>query len=158
MRTKQAKLRAVSADPKYGSTLISQLINRSMVDGKKTVAQKHVYTALEMVAQKTKQKPLEVLESALRNITPQMEVRPRRVGGASYQVPMPVRTRRGFSLAVRWLVIEANKRPNKEFHTYSEKLAAEILSAVDNTGGAIEKKLTSHRMAEANKAFSHFRW
>jgi len=71
---------------------------------------------------------------------------------------MPVRTRRGFSLAVRWLVIEANKRPNKEFHTYSEKLAAEILSAVDNTGGAIEKKLTSHRMAEANKAFSHFRW
>lgn len=158
MRTKQAKLREAVADPKYGSVLVSQLINRSMRDGKKTVAQGHVYTALEMVAEKTGKKPLEALESALRNITPQMEVRTRRVGGASYQVPMPVRTRRGSSLAIRWLVMEANKRSNKEFHTYAEKLAAEILAAVDNTGGAIEKKLTSHRMAESNKAFSHFRW
>jgi len=158
MRTKQAKLRAVSADPKYGSTLISQLINRSMVDGKKTVAQKHVYTALEMVAQKTKQKPLEVLESALRNITPQMEVRTRRVGGASYQVPMPVRGLRGNSLAVRWLVIEAGKRPNKDYKSFADKLAAEIIDAVKGGGGAVQKKLTFHKMAEANKAFAHFRW
>lgn len=158
MRTKQAKLREAVADPKYGSTLVSQLINRSMRDGKKTVAQHHVYDALEVVAEKTKKKALEVLEGALRNITPQMEVRTRRVGGASYQVPMPVRTRRGSSLAIRWLVLEANKRSNKEFHSYAEKLAAELLDALDNTGGAIEKKQTSHRMAEANKAFSHFRW
>lgn len=158
MRTKQAKIRTASPDPRYGSVLVSQLVNRSMLDGKKTVAQKHVYKALEMVAGKTNKKPLEVLEAALRNIIPQMEVRSRRVGGASYQVPMPVRERRGDSLAVRWLVIEANKRPNKEFHSYAEKLAAEILDALDNTGGAIEKKLSSHRMAESNKAFSHFRW
>src|SRR3990167_3369221 len=149
MRTKQAKLRETVADSKYGSVLVSQLINRSMRSGKKTVAQKHVYMALEMVAEKTSKKPLEILESALRNITPQMEVRTRRVGGASYQVPMPVRTRRGASLAVRWLVNEANKRANSEFHTFAEKLAAEILAAADNTGGSIEKKLTSHRMAES---------
>lgn len=158
MRAKQARVRTVAPDARYGSVLVSQLVNRSMLDGKKTVAQKHVYQALELAAEKTNKKPLEALEAALANITPQMEVRTRRVGGASYQVPMPVRPRRGDSLAIRWLVLEANKRPNKEFHTYAEKLAAEIIDALDDAGGAIEKKLTSHRMAESNKAFSHFRW
>jgi small subunit ribosomal protein S7 len=158
MRTKQAKRRTTPPDSKYNSVLVTQLINRSMRDGKRTVAASQVYEALERVAEQTKKQPLEILEAALRNITPQMEVRTRRVGGASYQVPMPVRDRRGDSLSIRWLINEANKRPNKDFHTYAEKLAAEILAAIDNTGGAIEKKLTSHRMAESNKAFSHFRW
>ncbi|MFZ5438125.1 MAG: 30S ribosomal protein S7 [Patescibacteria group bacterium] len=158
MRTKKAKLREVSPDAKYNSVLVAKLISRSMKDGKKSVAQKQVYTALEIAADKTKKQPVEVLEAAVANITPQMEVRSRRVGGASYQVPMPVQTRRATSLAIRWLVLESNKRSNKEFHSYAEKLSAEILDALENTGGAIEKKLTSHRMAEANKAFSHFRW
>jgi small subunit ribosomal protein S7 len=158
MRTKQAKIREVAPDLRYGSVLVARLINRSMLNGKKTVAQSHVYTALEAVAAQTGKKPVEVLEDALRNITPQMEVRSRRVGGASYQVPGPVNTRRGHSLALRWLVTEANKRPNAQYHTYAEKLAAEIMDALNNVGGAIEKKLSSHRMAEANKAFSHFRW
>jgi len=129
-----------------------------MLSGKKTVAQKHIYQALKQVSSATNKKPVEALEEALRNITPQMEVRTRRVGGASYQVPMPVRSRRGMSLAIRWLVAEANKRANSQYHTFGDKLAAELADALANTGGAIEKKLTSHRMAEANKAFSHFRW
>lgn len=158
MRTKKAKLRSVEPDKKYQSILVSKLINRAMRDGKKSVAQKQVYKALDTVADKLNKKPVEVLEEALKNITPQMEVRSRRVGGASYQVPVPVRTRRGTSLSIRWLVLESNKRSNKQYHTYGEKLAAEILDALENKGGAIEKKLTSHRMAESNKAFSHFRW
>jgi len=101
---------------------------------------------------------VEVLEEALEKIKPKMEVRTRRVGGASYQVPMPVRDLRARSLSVRWLINEANKRANKQFHTFAEKLAAEILDALTEQGGAIEKRNTSHRMAEANKAFSHFRW
>jgi len=158
MRTKKAKVREVSPDAKYNSVLVARLINRSMKDGKKSVAQKQVYNALEIAAEQTKKKPVEVLEAAVANITPQMEVRSRRVGGASYQVPMPVQARRAASLAVRWLVSESNKRSSKEYHSYAEKLSSEILDALENTGGAIEKKLTSHRMAEANKAFSHFRW
>jgi len=158
MRTKKARIREVLPDAKYGSVLVTKLINRSMFDGKKSVAQKQVYDALELAAGKTKKQPVETLEAAIQNITPQMEVRSRRVGGASYQVPMPVQPRRASSLAVRWLVLESNKRSSKEFHSYAEKLAAEILDAIENVGGAIEKKLTSHRMAEANKAFSHFRW
>jgi len=158
MRTKQAKLRTVAPDAKYNSTLVEKLINRSMVNGKKTVARSHVYRALQIVADETGKKPVEALEEALSNITPQMEVRSRRVGGASYQVPMPVRSRRGSSLSLRWLIIEANKRPNGQYHTFADKLAAEILDALNNAGGAIEKKLSAHRMAEANKAFSHFRW
>ncbi|OGJ37263.1 MAG: 30S ribosomal protein S7 [Candidatus Pacebacteria bacterium RIFOXYB1_FULL_39_46] len=158
MRTKQAKVRETTPDSKHGSVVVAKLINQSMLSGKKTVAQKHVYQALDLVAKKTGKKPIEILEETLRNIAPQMEVRSRRVGGASYQVPMPVRSRRGTSLALRWLVAEANKRSNAQYHTYAEKLAAEMLDALANTGGAIDKKMTSHRMAEANKAFSHFRW
>ncbi len=129
-----------------------------MKDGKKSVAQTQVYGALEIIKAKTKQNPLDAFESAIKNITPQMEVRSRRVGGAAYQVPTPVRPSRGFSLATRWLVTEARKRPNKQFRTFSEKLAAELLDALNSEGGAIQKKLTAHRQAEANRAFAHFRW
>lgn len=129
-----------------------------MRDGKKSVAQKQVYSALDLVATKTKQDGLMVLETALENITPKIEVRSRRVGGAAYQVPTPVRGKRAFALAIRWLVTESQKRPNAEFHTFAEKLAAEIMDAANNQGSAIQKKLTMHKMAEANKAFAHFRW
>ena len=129
-----------------------------MIDGKKAVAENNVYGAMDIIKEKTKKDPLEVLEVALKNITPQMEVRSRRVGGAAYQVPMPVKTHRGNSLAVRWLVTEAQKLPNKEYHTYKEKLATEIIDAYNNEGRAIQKKITSQKMADANKAFAHFRW
>ena len=158
MRTKRANIRPIEKDVKYGSTLVQRLINRSMRDGKKSVAQKQVYAALDIVAKESKRKALEVLEEAIEKIKPKMEVRSRRVGGASYQVPMPVRDLRARSLSIRWLVNEANKRPNKQYHTFAEKLAAEIFDALQEKGGAIEKRNTSHRMAEANKAFSHFRW
>jgi small subunit ribosomal protein S7 len=158
MRTKKAKIRETAPDTRYHSTLVAKLINRSMTDGKKSVAQKQVYSALELVAEQTKKPAIEVLDEVLRVATPQMEVRARRVGGASYQVPMPVRGRRGQALVLRWLVLEANKRPNKQFHSYAEKLAAEMLDALDNKGGTIEKRNVAHRMAEANKAFAHFRW
>lgn len=158
MRTKKANTRLVTKDVKYGSTLIQHLINRSMKDGKKSVAQKQVYAALDIIAKESKRKAPEVLEEALDKIKPKMEVRTRRVGGASYQVPMAVRDLRARSLSIRWLVNEANGRANKQYHSYAEKLAAEILDALQEQGGAIEKRNTSHRMAEANKAFSHFRW
>lgn len=158
MRTKKAKIREVLPDAKYGSKTVARLINRSMRDGKKSVAQTQVYNALEILEKQTKRKAVEILEEALQVISPQMEVRSRRVGGASYQVPIPVRGRRATSLSVRWLVEIANKRPNKQYHTYGEKLAAEILDALENKGGVIEKKNAAHRMAEANKAFAHFRW
>lgn len=158
MRTKKTHLRETLPDGKYNSVKVAKLINYVMRDGKQTVAQKQVYKALEEVAEKTNKQPLEVFEAAIEKISPQMEVRSRRVGGASYQVPMPVRTRRGFSLALRWLVTEANKRPSKQYHSFAEKLSAEMLDALNDQGGAIAKRDTSHRMAEANKAFSHFRW
>jgi small subunit ribosomal protein S7 len=129
-----------------------------MISGKKTVAEAQVYAAIELLKKQTNREGLEVLEEALRNITPQMEVRSRRVGGAAYQVPTPVKAGRGSSLAIRWLILEANKRPNKEFKTFSQKLSAEILDALNETGGAIQKKINAHKMADANKAFAHFRW
>lgn len=129
-----------------------------MKSGKKTTAQRQVYAAMELIKDKTKQDPLEVLEQALDQITPRMEVRSRRVGGAAYQVPTPVKGRRAVALAVRWLIAEANKRPNAQFHSYAEKLAQEIMDAVEGEGGAVMRKITSHKMADANKAFAHFRW
>lgn len=158
MRAKRAVIREATPDPRYGSVKIAKLINRSMRNGKKTAAQKQVYLALEMLAAQTKRDALEVFDDVINIITPQMEVRSRRVGGAAYQVPMPVRGRRGNSLALRWLIIEANKRSSKQYHTFAEKLVAEMLDALNNQGGSIQRKETSHRMAEANKAFSHFRW
>lgn len=158
MRTKRAQIRKVSPDGKYGSVKVSKLINYVMLDGKKSVAQKQVYFALEKLAEATGKPVVEAFEDVIRSVTPQMEVRSRRVGGAAYQVPMPVKPRRGFALSLRWLVLEANKRPSKMYHTFGEKLVAEMLDALSGQGGAVNRKNTSHRMAEANKAFAHFRW
>lgn len=129
-----------------------------MKDGKRAVAQKQIYQTLDLLKEKTGNDPLETLLAALENIKPQMEVRARRIGGAAYQVPSPVRTQRKESLAIRWLILAARSRPSSEFHTFSEKLAAELIDALNNAGGAVKKKLDTHRMAEANKAFAHFRW
>lgn len=158
MRSKKTKIRQTQEDVLYKNTTVTKLINRVMKNGKKTVAEKNVYGALDLIKKQTNKNPLEVFEDALRNITPQMEVRSRRVGGAAYQVPMPVTPHRGRSLALRWLIQEANKRPNKEFHTFKEKLATEIISAYNNEGGSIQKRLSTQKMADANKAFAHFRW
>lgn len=150
--------RETEADSKFRSVKVAKLINRSMKDGEKTVAMKQVYNAFDLIQKKLNRDPLDVLEDVLRSISPQMEVRSRRVGGAAYQVPMPVRPTRAFSLAVRWLVDEARKRPNATYHTYAEKLAAEMMDALKNEGGSVNKKIAMHRTAEANKAFAHFRW
>jgi len=158
MRGKRAKLKTIAKDPVFNSLLVTKLINRTMISGKKTIAQKHVYRAMERAAKKVKKEPLEVLEEAVNNIKPRMEVRPRRIGGAAYQIPMSVPNRRQVSLAIRWLIEAARSRPNKEYHTFAEKLAAEIIAAFSGEGGAIKKREDTHRMAEANKAFSHFRW
>lgn len=158
MRAKSAPKRPQVADAKYNSVLVQKLINRSMRDGKKTVAAKQIYAALDLIKETLQRDPLEVLEEVLRKVTPQMEVRSRRVGGASYQVPMPVRADRGQSLTIRWLVTEANKRPNKAYHSFAEKLAAEMLDALKEEGGSFAKRQATHRMADANKAFAHFRW
>ncbi len=146
-------------DPIYGNRQIMRLVNRVMQDGKKQIAFKEVYQALKIVKQKTKtDEPVEVFHQALENIKPNLEVRSRRVGGAAYQVPMPVKGDRREALAIRWLIFAARKRPNKEYHSFSEKLAAEMIDASKNEGGAIQKKQETQRMADANKAFSHFRW
>jgi small subunit ribosomal protein S7 len=129
-----------------------------MRQGKKTVAQNLVYQALEGIEKETKQKPLEVFRQAIENIKPNMEVRPRRIGGAAYQVPLPVRGDRKESLAIRWLIQAAQNRPSKEYQSFDLKLAAEIMAAAKGEGGAVQKKKDVHRLAEANKAFSHFRW
>jgi small subunit ribosomal protein S7 len=158
MRTKKNYTKEVTPDLKYNSTSVTKLINRVMKDGKKSVAQTQVYNALEIIKEKTHQNEIEVFDAALESIVPKIEVRSRRVGGAAYQVPTPVKGKRAFALAVRWLVLEAAKRSNSEFHTFADKLAAELLDAASNQGGAVQKKLTMHKMAEANKAFAHFRW
>jgi small subunit ribosomal protein S7 len=158
MRSKRAKVRDVIPDVKYNSDKVAKLINRVMFDGKKSAAQRQIYLAFDVLAEQTGKKPLDIFEEVLRLVTPQMEVRSRRVGGAAYQVPMPVRGRRGFSLAIRWLVQEAQKRSSKQYHSFGEKLAAEMMDVLNNAGGAVAKRDASHRMAEANKAFAHFRW
>lgn len=158
MRSKAANIKRVEGDVKYNSLEVAKLINRIMLDGKKVVAEKQVYKAMDIIGEKTGAKPLDVLMTALSNIKPKTEVRSRRIGGAAYQVPMPVSPRRQFSLSIRWLVEFSNKRSNSEYHTYGEKLAAEIMDAYNNQGATIKKRDDVHRMADANKAFSHFRW
>ena len=158
MRTKRAKKRQVKPDPVYNSINVTKLIHRVMRDGKKSIAQKQVYNAFDLIKKESKADPMEVFDQALANISPKMEVRSRRVGGAAYQVPTPVKSIRATSLAIRWLVLESNKRPNSQHHTYAEKLAAELTEAAAGEGGAIQRKVTSHKMADANKAFAHFRW
>ncbi len=145
-------------DELFGSLLISRLINRSMLAGKKSVAQKQVYQAFNLVKKETKKDPLGVFNQAMDNIRPRTEVRSRRLGGAAYQVPTPVRGSRQDSLAIRWLILNARSRPNKTYHTYAEKLAAEIIDAANGTGAAVSKREEIERIAEANKAFSHLRW
>lgn len=129
-----------------------------MKNGKKEAAKKQVYGALEIIKNKLNQDPLMVFRQAIENARPQMEVRSRRVGGAAYQVPAPVRGDRKDSLAIRWIIQAAQKRPSSEFRTFAEKLSAELIDAFNNTGGAVKKKEDTHKMAEANKAFAHFRW
>ncbi len=158
MRAKSAGIKRVDGDVKYNSLEVAKLINRVMFDGKKVVAEKQVYKAMDIVAEKTGLKALDVLMTALNNIKPKTEVRSRRIGGAAYQVPMPVSPRRQFSMSIRWLVEFSNKRSNSEYHTYGEKLAAEIMDAYNNQGATIKKRDDVHRMADANKAFAHFRW
>jgi small subunit ribosomal protein S7 len=139
----------------YNDVLVQRFINRLMVCGKKSVAEKIFYRAMEIVGERTKRNPLEVFHQALKNVMPVLEVRPRRVGGATYQVPMEVRPERRISLGIRWLVTSARKRGGR---TMIEKLAAEIVDAANNQGAAVKKREDTHRMAEANKAFAHYRW
>jgi small subunit ribosomal protein S7 len=139
----------------YNDVLVQRFINRLMMCGKKSVAEKIFYRAMEIVGERTKRNPLEVFHQALNNVMPVLEVRPRRVGGATYQVPMEVRPERRISLGIRWLVLSARKRGGR---TMIEKLAAEIMDAANNQGAAVKKREDTHRMAEANKAFAHYRW
>ena len=147
--------REVLPDPIYGSKLVSKLINNVMLDGKKGVAQKIVYDAFDIVKEKSGKDPLEVYQEAMENIMPLLEVKARRVGGSPYQVPMEVRPERRTTLGLRWLTLYARQRSEK---TMKERLANEILDAVNNQGGAVKKKEDTHKMAEANKAFAHYRW
>ena len=147
--------REVIPDPLYKSTLVTKLINSIMLDGKKGVAEKIVYGAFKRVEEKTGREPLEVFEEALNNIMPVLEVKARRVGGATYQVPMDIRPDRRRTLGLRWLTLYSRKRGEK---TMEERLAGEILDALNNAGGACKKKEETHKMAEANKAFSHYKW
>lgn len=149
------KKRAVPPDPVYNSCLLNMTIRRVMRDGKKSVASSIVYDALGIVKERTGQEPLEVFEQAVRNLTPLVEVKARRVGGATYQVPMEVRSARGTALALRWLIQYSRSRGGR---TMAAKLANEIMDAANETGGAIKKREETHRMAEANKAFAHYRY
>lgn len=147
--------REVAPDPVYDSRLVTMLINKVMLDGKKSIAEGICYDALERVRARTGKEPVEVLEQALKNVMPVLEVKPRRVGGATYQVPVEVRPERRRSLGLRWLVQYARVRGEKEM---SERLAAEIMDAANNAGEAVKKREDTHRMAEANRAFAHYRW
>ncbi|MBE7036000.1 MAG: 30S ribosomal protein S7 [Ruminococcaceae bacterium] len=147
--------REVLADPVYNSTVVTRLINNIMLDGKKGTAQKIVYGAFDIIKEKTGKEPLEVFNEAMANIMPVLEVKARRVGGATYQVPIEVRPERRQTLGLRWLTLYSRARGEK---TMKERLAAEIMDAVNNTGSAVKKREDTHKMAEANKAFAHYRW
>jgi small subunit ribosomal protein S7 len=148
-------VRELTPDPVYNSKLVTQVVNRVMTRGKKSTAEDIVYTALERVGEKTGKPPVEVLEQAVKTVTPVMEVRSRRVGGANYQVPVEVPQRRARTLAVRWLVTYSRDRREKQM---ADKLANEILDALNQQGGAFKRKDDLYRMAQANKAFAHYRW
>lgn len=145
------------ADAVYGNRLVTRFINRVMQSGKKSIAQNLVYRAFEIIKEKGED-PIKVFETAINTVGPKMEVKARRVGGASYQVPMEVRGDRRVALAIRWIVTFANKRSNKEFKTFADKLAVELSDGAKGVGEAIKKRDTVHRMAEANRAFAHFKW
>lgn len=158
MRSKKAPKRLLAPDPIYGSRLVARFINKIIHDGKKSIAQSLVYEALEEIKEASKQDPVAVFEKAILNVSPKMEVRPRRVGGASYQVPVEVRGDRKEALAIRWILSGAKSKPNKQFHTFGKKLAAELMDAANNTGIAIKKRDDVQKVAQSNRAFSHFRW
>ncbi|MEN6521796.1 MAG: 30S ribosomal protein S7 [Armatimonadota bacterium] len=150
-----AKKREILPDPVYGNRLLARLMNRILIKGKKSTAEKIVYDALEMVEQKTGKPGIEIFEQAIKNVMPMVEVRPRRVGGATYQVPQEVRSDRRISLALRWIVTFSRKRGGR---TMVEKLAGELLDAANNTGASVKKREDAFKMAEANKAFAHYRF
>ncbi|MEW6611233.1 MAG: 30S ribosomal protein S7 [Pseudomonadota bacterium] len=154
-RRREVPKRQVLPDPKYKEELVAKFANCLMRDGKKSVAEKIIYGALDVVSEKTKEDPLVVFRQALDNVRPLVEVKSRRVGGATYQVPVEVRSTRRMALAMRWIVDSARKRGEKSM---GARLAAELLEAAENRGNAVRKREETHRMAEANKAFSHFRW
>ena len=153
-RTRVTK-RTVAPDPKYGNALVSAFINKVMVSGKKSVAEHLVYGAFDQIEEAQKRNPVEVFEEAVRNATPLVEVKPRRVGGATYQVPVDIRAERRMALALRWLIKSARARKGR---TMSERLAAELMDAATNQGTTVKLKQDTHRMAEANRAFAHYRW
>ena len=155
MRKRCAIKRDVLADPIYNSKLVTKIINTIMKDGKKGIAQKIFYDAMEIVKEKTKQEPMDILNKALENISPQLEVKSRRVGGANYQVPIEVKSDRKQALGIRWLINYARLRGG---HSMADNLANEIIDASNGTGAAVKKREETHRMAEANKAFAHYRW
>jgi len=147
--------RKVEPDLRYGSELVSRFINKIMKDGKKSLARRIMYDAMDIVEARTKRPALEVFEEAVRNVSPILEVKPRRVGGSTYQIPVEVPPDRRVSLAMRWILAAARSRPGRSM---AEKLAAELIDAANRTGAAIKKREDTHRMAEANRAFAHYRW
>ena len=154
-RKRKAPKKIPIVDPKYKSTIIPKLINSIMYDGKKTIAEKIVYDALEKIKSKTKDEPINIFNDAIKNVRPAVEVRSRRVGGATYQVPVEVKSKRSQALALRWLIDASRKRKDKKM---SDKIFNEIYDAYQSRGSAIKKKEDTHKMAESNKAFAHFRW
>ena len=154
-RKKRAPKRIFYPDAKFQSLVLSKFINFIMLDGKKTTAEKIVYNALDLIKEKTKEDPIKIFNDAVNNIRPNLEVRSRRVGGATYQVPQEVKTKRSHTLALRWLLEASRKRKNK---TMSDKLFNELMDASQKKGSAIKKREDTHKMAESNKAFAHFRW
>jgi small subunit ribosomal protein S7 len=154
-RRNRAVQRVVEPDVKYNSELVARFCNKLMISGKKSVALRIIYEAFDLIEQRAKKPPLEVFEQAVRNATPMIEVRPRRVGGATYQIPMEVRPERRLSLSLRWLVQSMRQRSGKSM---AEKVAAELMDAAAGQGVAVKKKDDTHRMAEANRAFAHYRW
>ncbi|HCI28716.1 MAG TPA: 30S ribosomal protein S7 [Fervidobacterium sp.] len=155
MRRRRAEVRVVPADPVYGEVLVTKMVNKIMWDGKKSIAQKIVYGAIDILGQKTGKEGIEVFKQAVENVKPIVEVRPRRVGGATYQVPVEVQEPRKTTLAIRWIVDIARSKKGKPLQ---EKLAEELLNAYNNTGAAVKKREDVHKMAESNRAFAHFRW
>jgi len=154
-RRAAAQVRPLEADPIHRSKLVQQVINKVMLDGKKSIAERIVYDALAILAEKTGKDPVEALEESIKILTPTLEVRSRRVGGATYQVPVEVRSSRRQALGIRWIIAAARERNEK---TMTERLSAELLDASNNRGNAVKKREDTHRMAEANRAFSHYRW
>ena len=154
-RRHSAEKREINPDPKFGDVIVSKFMNNVMEDGKKSVAESIVYGAFDLIESKTRQDPLAIFHQALENVAPQIEVRSRRVGGATYQVPVEVRSERRQALAIRWLLSATRGRNEK---TMTERLSAELLDASNNRGNAVKKREDTHRMAEANRAFSHYRW